>query len=61
MQNLRSRITSAIVEGQHPNFNMRKAMREARYENRRLEFVQVRRLGGGAKECARRRRQMGYA
>lgn len=35
--------------------NTRKIFREHRYERRRLEFVQVRRAGGGAREKLRRR------
>ena len=37
----------------------RKEIREYRSEQRRLEFVEVRKRGGGYKERARRRRQMG--
>lgn len=40
----------------------RKDIREYRAEQRRMEFVEVRRRGGGIQECQRRRirRGLGY-
>lgn len=35
--------------------NMRKILRESRYEKKRLQFVEVRKSGGGERERLRRR------
>lgn len=56
LKKLGRKVESAVNGGPHIT---RKELREYRAEQRRLEFVEVRKRGGGEQEKARRRRQMG--
>lgn len=53
------RLSRRVSAAANPKPITRKELREHRHEMRRLEFVEVRKSGGGHQERERRRRQMG--